>query len=51
MAEMKKSSPALIALAWIVVGVPLTWGIYKSGLNAIKLFQTPPAAAVVAAPK
>jgi hypothetical protein len=35
------SSPALIA-AWLVVVVPLAWGIYFTLLNAIKLFQAVP---------
>jgi hypothetical protein len=51
MAETKSSSPALIALAWIIVGVPLGWGVYKSALNAVKLFQPQPAATAPAAPK
>lgn len=47
----KKTSGALIALAWILVGVPLGWGVYKSSLNAVKLFQAaPPPAAAPAAP-
>lgn len=44
----RASSPALIALAWILVGVPLGWGVYKSALNAEKLFQAPPPAATAA---
>ena len=51
MEEAKKSSPALIAVAWIIVGVPLGWGVYKSAMNAVKLFQSPPAAAAPAAAK
>lgn len=51
MADVKTSSPALIALAWIIVGVPLGWGVYKSALNAVKLFQPQPAATAPAAPK
>jgi hypothetical protein len=35
----KKSSPLLIALAWIVVCIPAAWGVYNTALNAIKLFQ------------
>jgi hypothetical protein len=49
MANASKSSPALIALAWLLVGIPLAWGVYKSGLNAVKLFQPPPATAAPAA--
>ena len=51
MAEGKGTSPALVALAWIIVGVPLAWGVYKSALNAVKLFQPQPAAAAPATPK
>lgn len=51
MAENKSSSPALIALAWIIVGVPLGWGVYKSALNAVKLFQSQPATTAPATPK
>lgn len=51
MEETRKSSPAMIAIAWIIVGVPLGWGVYKSALNAVKLFQPQPAATAPAAPK
>jgi len=51
MADVKTSSPALIALAWIIVGVPLGWGVYRSALNAVKLFQPQPAVTAPAAPK
>jgi hypothetical protein len=37
-----QSSPALIAAAWLVVCVPLAWGIYFTLLNAVKLFQAVP---------
>jgi hypothetical protein len=35
----KKSSPALIFLAWLVVGIPMAWGVYYTVINATKLFQ------------
>jgi hypothetical protein len=42
-----KTSPAAIALAWILVCVPLAWGVYNTALGAAKLFthlhQNPPA--------
>ena len=47
----RKSSPAMIAIAWIIVGVPLGWGVYKSALNAMKLFQPQPVATTPAALK
>ena len=51
MEQTKNSSPAMIAIAWIIVGVPLGWGVYKSALNAVKLFQPQPAATAPASPK
>jgi hypothetical protein len=46
--DTKKSSAAMILLAWVLVGVPLTWGVYNTLLNSMKLFQAP--AAPAAAP-
>lgn len=50
MSSETKTNPALIALAWLLVGIPLGWGVYKSGLNAVKLFQAQPPAAAPATP-
>ncbi|MFI8615215.1 OFA family MFS transporter [Acidovorax sp. NPDC077693] len=33
------TSPALVAFAWLAVGVPLVWGIYKTLVSAAKFFQ------------
>jgi hypothetical protein len=41
--DTKKSSGATILLAWVLVGVPLTWGVYNTLLNSMKLFQAPAA--------
>jgi hypothetical protein len=43
----KKSSAVLILLAWLLVGVPLGWGVYNTLLNSMKLFQ---ASSVTTAP-
>lgn len=43
MAAEKKSSPVLILLAWAFVGLPLSWGVYNTVLNSMKLFQAQPA--------
>jgi hypothetical protein len=44
MASESKSSPALIFLAWLFVGVPAGWGVYNTMHSSMKLFQnTPPA--------
>ncbi|HTS34908.1 MAG TPA: hypothetical protein VMH04_04490 [Candidatus Solibacter sp.] len=49
MTESSKSSAVVILLAWIFVGIPLSWGIYNTVRNSMKLFQnpTPPAHALV----
>ena len=26
-------------LAWVLVGIPLLWGVYQTVLNAMKLFK------------
>jgi hypothetical protein len=46
MTEEKKSSALVILLAWIVVGLPLGWGVYNTVRNSMKLFQKPAAPAV-----
>ena len=49
---VKKSSPAAILLAWLLVFVPLGWGVYNTVLNSMKLFQAaPPKVAAPATPK
>ena len=43
---VKKSSPLLVAAAWIIVIVPTAWGLNYTVRNALKLFIAPtPAAA------
>ena len=43
--EFKKSSPVLIAAAWLLVIVPAGWGLSKTVQNAMKIFTTAPAPA------
>ena len=47
---VKKSSPLLIAVAWLIVVVPAGWGLTYTVQNALKIFQTgaPPASTVPA---
>jgi hypothetical protein len=33
------SSPALIALSWLVVLIPAAWGIYLTAMRAANLFH------------
>lgn len=48
--ETRKSSPLLIAGAWLVVVVPAGWGLSYTIRNAAKLFADAPAPAVAPAP-
>ena len=45
-----KSSAGRILLAWVVVGVPLGWGVYNTAVNAMLLFKSPPAATAPVTP-
>lgn len=33
------TTPLQLALAWGLVGIPLTWGVIQTVINALKLFQ------------
>ncbi|TCK75292.1 MFS transporter small subunit [Acidipila rosea] len=39
MTDEKKTSPAAVFLAWLVVAIPAAWGVYNTALNAAKLFR------------
>jgi hypothetical protein len=38
--SIKKSSPLLIAAAWIIVIIPTAWGLEYTVKNALKIFAT-----------
>jgi hypothetical protein len=38
--NVKKSSPLLIAAAWIIVIIPTAWGLDYTVKNALKIFMT-----------
>jgi hypothetical protein len=38
--ETKRSSPLLIAAAWIIVIIPTAWGLEYTVKNALKIFVT-----------
>ena len=42
--NVHKSSPALIAAAWLLVLLPTGWGLTYTVQNAMKLFAAAPAA-------
>jgi hypothetical protein len=46
----QKSSAAIVLFAWLLVGIPLGWGVYNTLLSSLKLFQSPPAATTIAIP-
>ena len=35
----QRTSPLTIAVAWILVTVPLGWGVYQSVVKSLPLFQ------------
>jgi hypothetical protein len=45
----KKDTAALIALAWLFVGIPWGWGVIQLWKNAQKLLVAPPPAATAPA--
>jgi hypothetical protein len=47
---MKKTSPATIFLAFLIVALPLGWGLYRSVENSLPLFIAPPAPPPAVAP-
>jgi hypothetical protein len=38
----KKSSPAMILAVWLIVCIPLAWGVYNTVLSSLKLFAAVP---------
>ena len=42
--EVKKDYTVQVVLAWLLVGIPLIWGVWNTLLNAMKLFETTPPA-------
>ncbi len=34
-----RTTPLHLVLAWGLVGIPLTWGVIQTVINALKLFQ------------
>jgi hypothetical protein len=37
--RISRTSPLRIALAWILVTIPLAWGVYQSVVKSLPLFQ------------
>ncbi|HZI58435.1 MAG TPA: hypothetical protein VFF39_16765 [Verrucomicrobiae bacterium] len=49
MEQVKKTPVALVALAWLLIGIPWGWGVVQLWKNAQKLFVAPPPAATAPA--
>jgi hypothetical protein len=47
--NVKKSSPLLIAAAWIIVIIPTAWGLDYTVRNALKIFNMGSSAATTPA--
>ena len=47
---MKKSNAVMLYIAWLVVGLPLGWGVYKTVQKSLPLFTGGPAIIAPAAP-
>ena len=45
-----KTSALVLAAAWVVVGIPLAWGVYQTAIKALPLFREPSAAREKARP-
>ena len=37
--ETGRNYTVQLVLAWLLVGIPLVWGVWNTLLNALKLFQ------------
>ncbi len=35
----EKTSPLLLAAAWLVVTIPLAWGVYQTAKKSLPLFR------------
>jgi hypothetical protein len=39
--SQKKSSRLILAVSWILVLIPLGWGVFQSAVKSLPLFQMP----------
>ena len=37
--NVKTSSAAAVAFAWLLVGIPLAWGVFQTFTKSLALFQ------------
>jgi hypothetical protein len=43
----RPTSPLAIAAAWLIVLIPLGWGVYQSVVKSVPLFRSTPQAAAL----
>ncbi len=36
---IKKTPAVAVAFAWLLVGIPLAWGVYQTFIKSLTLFQ------------
>ena len=37
-----RTSPLLVVVAWLVVGLPAAWGVSQTVMRSLDLFRSPP---------
>ncbi len=42
--EPPRTSPLLLIVAWLVVGIPAAWGVSQTVMRSMDLFTSPPPA-------
>ena len=40
----QRTPPLLVAVAWLVVGIPAAWGVSQTVMRSLDLFRSQPAA-------
>ena len=43
--QPRRTSPLLLIVAWLVVGIPAAWGVSQTVMRSMDLFTSPPPAA------
>ena len=43
--RLKRTSPMLLIVAWLVVGIPAAWGVSQTVMRSLDLFKSPPTSA------
>jgi hypothetical protein len=45
-----RTSPLLLIVAWLVVGIPAAWGVSQTVMRSLDLFKSPPPTAPTTTP-